>query len=164
VSRKVSAENKKKSCGSGSKDSHIDEQETVLVPAEIKSQQQGYQYLCVPSVVRNPVQDITSQAINFFLSSFVEASHFEYLRQVYDPVSDQGPLTATTQSAAIASLAVQLREPRLMHVARKRYSNALALTNVALRCPEDAVQNSTLISVLLLGLFEALAFEGRQSP
>lgn len=160
VSRKVNAKNKKKSCGSRSKDSQIDGQETALVHVEIKPPQRGYQHLCA----RNPAQDITSQAIDFFLSSFVEASHFEYLRLVYNSASDQGPLTATTQSAALASLAMQLRDSQLMQLARKQYSDALALTNAALRRPKDAVQDSTLISVLLLGLFESLAFEGRQSP
>ena len=172
VSRKVNAKNNKKTRDSSYEDSHSNEHQTphlAFAPEEIKPNQQppfatGYQYLCVLSITPNPSRDTNSEAINYFLGPFLEASHFEYLRGVDCSASDQEPLAATTRSAAMASLAIELREPRLMNAARSQYAHALASTNAALRHPEDAVKDSTLISVLLLGLFEILAFEGRQSP
>lgn len=40
-------------------------------------------------------------------------------------------------------------------MARKSYGHALRLTNTALRNPDEAPKDTTMLSVLVLGLFEA---------
>lgn len=40
-------------------------------------------------------------------------------------------------------------------MARKSYGHALRLTNAALRNPDEALKDTTMLSVLVLGLFEA---------
>lgn len=51
-----------------------------------------------------------------------------------------------------------------MDLSRRKYASALTRTNAALACPKSAVLDKTLASVLLLGLFEAIVFQGRKSP
>jgi len=51
-----------------------------------------------------------------------------------------------------------------MEKARIHYSKALAQTNASLASPDTAILDSTLISVLTLGLYEATAFSSRRSP
>lgn len=111
-----------------------------------------------------PSQDVAFTAITYFLTSFLEASHFDYLPPIYLQSTQSSPLAVATQCVATASLASDWRDSRVMNEARKQYSQALTLINAALRSPAEAVKDSTLISVLLLALFETLAFEGRHSP
>lgn len=53
---------------------------------------------------------------------------------------------------------------KFMNDARIHYSQALIRTNAALASPNTAILDSSLLSVLLLGLYEAIAFSGRRSP
>lgn len=122
------------------------------------------QYPGTFSMTYTPSQDVAFTAISFFITSFLEGSNFDYLPPIYLQSNQSSPLAVATQCVAMASLAADWRDSRLMNEARKQYSEALTLTNAALRSPADAVQDGTLISVLLLALFETLAFEGRHSP
>lgn len=47
------------------------------------------------------------------------------------------------------------QSPAPLDVARKSYGHALRLTNAALRNPDEALKDTTMLSVLVLGLFEA---------
>jgi len=118
--------------------------------------------LCTMTVA--PTPDVSFSAINFFLTSYLEGSNFDYLPPLYLRTSEHSPLAVTTKCVATASLAMDMNDSQLMNRARRQYADALALTNTALRSPESAILDNTLISILLLGLFETLAFEGRHSP
>lgn len=52
----------------------------------------------------------------------------------------------------------------ILPIAYKTYSTAIASLNAALATPATSARDGTLLSVLLLGLFEAVLFRGRQSP
>jgi len=100
-------------------------------------------------------------ATNYFLSFYVPGSHFEYLPGVFESTSNDPVLFTSIRAAALATLSLELVDPSIMSMARNQYSRALAITNKALAVPQEAVLDSTLISVLLLGLFETVAKEGR---
>ncbi|KAF5675317.1 C6 zinc finger domain-containing protein [Fusarium denticulatum] len=59
---------------------------------------------------------------------------------------------------ALAMLSYELMEPSLMTLARKNYLAAIQNINSALLLPQQAANDSTLASVLLLALLEAVAF------
>lgn len=111
-----------------------------------------------------PSQDASFMAVTCFINGFLEDSHFDYLPPLYLQSPPSSPLVVATQCVATASLASDWRNSTLMIEARRQYSEAIKLTNAALCSPVDALQDHTLISVLLLALFETVAFEGRHSP
>jgi hypothetical protein len=115
--------------------------------------------LTAPLLLR--IEDL---ALNHFLSSHVCGSHFNYLPKVYNNDQDCNTLSASVRAAALAALSRELKEPDTMRKAREQYSQALVLVNQALAKPSLAVLDSTLISVLLLSLFETVAQESRDTP
>ncbi|KAH7007430.1 hypothetical protein EDB80DRAFT_718720 [Ilyonectria destructans] len=105
-------------------------------------------------------------AITYFMTSFITASPFQsYLPDLYqtDPLAKDA-VSSAIRAASFATFALRVRDASYMKTARSSYALALAQTNTALASPKDAVLDRTLAAVLLLGLFEAIIFEGRQSP
>ncbi|KAF2423794.1 hypothetical protein EJ08DRAFT_595433 [Tothia fuscella] len=107
------------------------------------------------------VEDV---AINHFLSLYVRGSHFDYLPEVYKEHQSCVPFSTCVSATALATLARELKEPAVMKTAREQYSKALIATNEALADPVQTILDSTLMSVLLLSLFETVAQEHRGSP
>lgn len=99
-----------------------------------------------------------------FFSSHILDSHFRYLPGFYTSEHSSGSLNNSVYAAALATLSVEMRDPAIMKAARNQYTTALAQVNQALAKPDQAIMDSTLISVLLLSLFETFAQEGRKSP
>ncbi|KIW17906.1 hypothetical protein PV08_05101 [Exophiala spinifera] len=64
---------------------------------------------------------------------------------------------------ALAILSFEFKQPSLMKLARKNYATALKEVNLALASPTHVANDSTLASVLLLALFEAVAFQRSDS-
>ena len=100
------------------------------------------------------------------MSCYVPASPFDYLPEMYNIAQSTAhdTVTPTVLAASFASLSLQVGSGKLMNDARIHYSEALNRTNAALASSDTATLDSSLISVLLLGLFETIAFSGRQSP
>jgi hypothetical protein len=67
-------------------------------------------------------------------------------------------------AVSLAFLSFELRSYEILHRARRRYSSALRLTNSALQCPQIAKHNATLLTVLLLDLYEKLTQELLGNP
>jgi len=99
------------------------------------------------------------------MSTYIPASPFYYLPEVYNVTAPnaQDAVSSTILAASLASLSLHVGSTQLMENARMYYSKALAQTNAALASPNTAILDSTLISVLTLGLFEATAFSSRRS-
>jgi hypothetical protein len=108
-----------------------------------------------------PIDDI---AISHFMSSYIPGSHFDYLPSMYDRLAKNTALPSTIYAASIATLARSSGQARLMDMARRSYVRALLKTNAALADPLTASEDSTLVSVLLLSLFEAIAWSGSRTP
>jgi len=100
------------------------------------------------------------------MSSYVPASPFDYLPGIYNTVTStaQNAVSSAVLAVSFASLSLRVGSGELMTYARIHYSEALMRTNAALASPNTATLDSSLVSVLLLGLYEALAFSGRRSP
>lgn len=102
-------------------------------------------------------------AANFFVSFYIPESSFSYFGKVLENAVIDATHPALL-SAGLAVLSQQLRQPRLLRVARKYYSQAITSTNEAIASSTLATHDATLVSVLLLGVFEAQSFNGRASP
>ncbi|KAK3898188.1 hypothetical protein C8A05DRAFT_19179 [Staphylotrichum tortipilum] len=104
----------------------------------------------------------------YFFSRYVTAeetaSHqkFDFLRDVWKPSSSMADaqidgVLASMTAVGLMGLASTARTPDLMDAARKSYGTALQLTNHALQDPTEAVKDSTMLSILILGVFEMMA-------
>lgn len=60
-------------------------------------------------------------------------------------------------AVGLASYSHATRAPSLMNAARWQYVKAIQLTNEALRSPEDVKKDSTLMAIMILGIFEAVS-------
>jgi hypothetical protein len=103
-------------------------------------------------------------AVMNFMSSYIPGSHFDYLPPMYGLVSSESALSLTVEAAAMAYLSQELCQSNLMYAARRSYTRALHETNEALAHASTASSNSTLVSVLLLGLFESLIWTHTGTP
>ncbi len=108
-------------------------------------------------------------AVGFFFARYVLShgqmlrGYFEYLPSSYGQTDPAGPLTSCITSVGLAGLSNILQSKELMEEAEREYTVALRSTNAALRSSRDATTDSTLISVMLLGLYETLTFESQRS-
>lgn len=109
-------------------------------------------------------QLIEDSAVAHFMLSYVPGSNFDYLQDMYGHPSAGNLLPATVHAASMASLAHELRQAKIMEMARRTYATALIQTNSALADPATATNDATLISVLLLSLFEAMVWARPRTP
>jgi hypothetical protein len=110
----------------------------------------------------------------YFFSRYVTADEtvphqkFDFLRDIWKPSSSapeaqiDGVLASMT-AVGLMGLASTTRSPGLMDAARKSYGTALRLTNHALQDPAEAVKDSTMLSVLVLGVFEMMTENMQQT-
>jgi hypothetical protein len=107
--------------------------------------------------------NLTEAALNFFMHTYAVQSVFAYLPELYSsiPQRRRESLDFLVSVPALVFLSQDLRDPRLLRIAYSRHAKAILSTQRALASPDLAVNDVTLLSVLLLGLFEALVFHGR---
>lgn len=99
----------------------------------------------------------------FFFSRYVAVDfgcyqNYQFVYDVWKPrSSDSGRVDCVTASMAAVGLAGLSKVTRCqdtMVQARRSYGTALKLTNTALQDPAEAVKDSTMLSVLILGTYE----------
>ncbi|KAH8682798.1 hypothetical protein BGZ60DRAFT_443299 [Tricladium varicosporioides] len=100
------------------------------------------------------------------MSAYIEGSPFDYLHEIYNAIVPnlQDALSSTVLAASLASLSLHTGSTKIMIYARSHYIKALTQTNAALASPKTATLDSSLVAVLMLGFYEAIAFTGRRSP
>jgi hypothetical protein len=103
-------------------------------------------------------------AVTNFMSSYIPGSHYDYLPFMYGQACTDSALSFTVQATAMAYLSQELCQSDLMRIARRTYAKALRKTNEALAHFSTACSNSTLVSVLLLGLFESIIWTHAGTP
>ncbi|KAK3504859.1 hypothetical protein B0T13DRAFT_18307 [Neurospora crassa] len=108
------------------------------------------------------------QGIAYFFSRYVSVEettchhNFSFVFDIWKPTSVahdrhvDGVLASMT-AVGLVGLAGVTRSPDMMEAAWKSYGTALRLTNHALETPLEAVKDTTMLSVLILGLFELIA-------
>ncbi|KAG6020431.1 hypothetical protein E4U41_002840 [Claviceps citrina] len=110
--------------------------------------------------------DDESLSMAYFLTQYIYATPF----QVYVPAfcldrpGTRDACRTAIEAAALAAFSRRVRSPSPLRESRKRYGQALSQVNDLLARPETAVLDGTLACVLLLGLYEAIVFEGDSSP
>lgn len=72
-------------------------------------------------------------------------------------------LSASVRATSLASFAHYMRSSELSNLSRYHYTKAIQMTNSALACPDDARRDSTLLSTILLGLYEMLTGTNQKS-
>lgn len=99
----------------------------------------------------------------FFFSRYVAVDfgcyqNYEFVYDVWKPPSGDVEkvdcVTASMTAVGLAGLSKITRSHDMMIQARKSYGAALQLTNAALQTPAEAVQDCTMLSVLILGTYE----------
>lgn len=100
------------------------------------------------------------------MSAYIVSSPFEaYLSELYTTNTKlDDALSSAIHAASFAAFSQRIRDPHCLEASRRRYALALTRTNASLACPQSAVLDKTLAAVLLLGLFETIVFQGRESP
>lgn len=103
--------------------------------------------------------------VKHFLVGYAPSGSFSWLTLHYASFSCDGTLPLALQAAALVSMSQKSHQLKpLLESARTRYAKALSRINAALNHPQDAIRDSTMTAVLLVGLFEALVFKGRTLP
>jgi len=127
----------------------------LMEPGQAYTQSLAYMWLA------QPIEDI---AVSHFMATYVPGSHFDYLPTMYAELSSDTALSATVYAASLATLARNSGQVDLRRSARCEYIQAILKTNVALADPITAIEDSTLVAVLLLSLFEVVAWLGSRTP
>ncbi|KAK4138218.1 hypothetical protein BT67DRAFT_393378, partial [Trichocladium antarcticum] len=107
------------------------------------------------------------QGIAYFFSRYVTmdetACHqkFDFLREVWRPSSPVpgrqiDVVLASMAAVGLMGLASTRQSTEFMDAARKSYGAALQLTTEAIIDPVEAVRDTTMLSVLILGVFEMM--------
>lgn len=117
----------------------------------------------------NPTKPITlsveNEALNFFAannifeSAIAGRSNYRWLFQMLSGSKNDATLQSSAHAVSLATLATARKSQALMIRAQQYYARALALTNKALRDSTKVYEDSTLVSVIMLGVYEDLVFE-----
>ncbi|KAL4786418.1 hypothetical protein BJX76DRAFT_365802 [Aspergillus varians] len=98
--------------------------------------------------------------VNYFLHHFVTSDHshsrgyLNYVPAVFTADGGHPTLVASMAAVGLMALANSKQQPELVSQARVKYSEAICCVNAALASPVDSLQDSTLMSVISLGVFE----------
>lgn len=101
---------------------------------------------------------LEEMGLNYFLQDFVSGGcspscgYLNYIPTTYS--ADAENPTLVTSMAAVGLVALAVQRPELVSHARAKYSQAIRYVNSALASPIEAVKDSTLMSVISLGVFE----------
>ncbi|KAL7933073.1 hypothetical protein V8C35DRAFT_59449 [Trichoderma chlorosporum] len=112
---------------------------------------------------------ITDQAVCFFFLNFVltdpisGGGHLEYLPDIYDAITRDLALPTVVAAIGMAGIANLRRNRNLLLAANAQYLLAIQLTQAALLDETLRIQDQTLVSILLLALYETITCCSPQS-
>jgi hypothetical protein len=101
--------------------------------------------------------------VNYFLRSFVTGAepasrgHLNYVPSVYRSDDEKTTLTVSMAAVGLVALANSTQQPELATYARAKYAEAIHKVNNALASPVESIKDSTLMSVISLGVFEHIS-------
>ena len=81
---------------------------------------------------------------------------YDVLEPLYQRSAPDRPLNASLDAVSLAFLSFQFDCTQALRLSRDKYLSALPLLNKALRTPESAASDATLLAVLLLDLYEKI--------
>ncbi|KAF7924164.1 uncharacterized protein EAE97_010776 [Botrytis byssoidea] len=112
---------------------------------------------------------IVEQGTSYFITNFVAGvsgsshGHFNYLKDLCRNGGLDEALSTSMTAVGLAGLANRTKSPQLLGEARHEYMIALRRVNGALRSLTDAVKDSTLLSIMVLAVFETITCTNRLS-
>ncbi|KAJ5569504.1 transcriptional regulator family: Fungal Specific TF [Penicillium hispanicum] len=98
--------------------------------------------------------------VNYFLRNFVVGGKplargcLNYIPSVYRADGEHPTLVTSMAAVGLVALANSTQQPSLVSHARAKYTEAIHRVNAALASPVESVRDSTLMSVISLGVFE----------
>ncbi|CAL8574538.1 hypothetical protein XPA_000494 [Xanthoria parietina] len=110
------------------------------------------------TIPRSPPLSIYCQARDIFYHNYVfgPSKPFEFLLSVYSQTSKDVHLSRSVDAVALAYLNAQRPSGSAELEARRSYVSALQYTSRALQEPHLAKQDSTILAILLLDLYEKI--------
>ncbi|KAA8575713.1 hypothetical protein EYC84_004826 [Monilinia fructicola] len=117
----------------------------------------------------NITPSIEDRATAFFLSNYVMGDHgptrghLDHLSDLYEAESIDENLVAAVHAVGLAGYSHSAKAPQLMNQARAQYTRSLQLTNSALQSPIAVKKDSTLLAILILGIFETITGRNQKS-
>ena len=116
----------------------------------------------IPLVLTTSLQE---RGVAFFFARYVATDHgcyqnYDFIYDVWKPPSSvdvaetNDCILASMTAVGLTGLSKLTRSPEAMMRARQSYVLALRLANQALRDPVEAVKDSTMLAVLILGTYE----------
>ncbi|KAH7072644.1 hypothetical protein BKA63DRAFT_47785 [Paraphoma chrysanthemicola] len=121
------------------------------------------------SMTREIVPSIEDQALGFFIGNYVALplivprGQFEWVVELLAQPDTEEILRKSVYAASLAGFANACKSPTIMQQAQRTYGAALRMTNEALRFKETAIKDTTLIAVIMLGMYENFVFKDRRS-
>ncbi|EFY87516.1 hypothetical protein J3458_009018 [Metarhizium acridum] len=111
-----------------------------------------------------PTDSLQERGIAFFFARYVATDHgcyqnYDFIYDVWKPpptydTDSTDCITASMTAVGLTSLSKLTRCPETFRRARQSYTIALGLANLALSNPTEAVKDSTMLAVLILGTYE----------
>jgi hypothetical protein len=111
----------------------------------------------IPYALSQPLKE---SAANFFFANYAcdrspfSKSYQDWLTKLYCDDSSNHGLRGAIEAAGMAGLSNISYAPNIASKSKEQYCQALIATKQALRDPIESVTDTTLITVILLGLFE----------
>lgn len=105
---------------------------------------------------------LEDRAAGFFFANYTTTgppfsdTYQGWLIQTYLENRPDNKLRVIVQAVGMAAMSNVLNAPDVAMQAKERYCRALQITNSALRDPSQVATDCTLMSILLLGLYEVL--------
>lgn len=110
---------------------------------------------------RSPLSsNVDEIGVNYFLRSFVHGTqstsrgYFNYVPSAYSTDNEQPTLVVSMAAVGLVALANSTQQPELAAYARAKYVEGIHKVNAALASPVESIKDSTLMSVITLGVFE----------
>jgi hypothetical protein len=141
-------------------------------PSKIRSMQRIYPVRIPPKtecMTLQPTPNVEARAQGFFLANyagvadFPQGGQFEWIPQLLSRPNIEGALRESFRALSLAVFANAAKSPVVMRKARTAYVAALDETNKALMSHETAVRDSTVVSVILLGMYEGTVYTDKSS-
>ena len=114
------------------------------------------------SIMPNLTPTIDERAVNFFFSNHVvgvdlPSRGFIDHMQAHPDYDLNNNLLSSIKAVGLAGVSTVTKAPGLMVEASKQYVTAVRHLNAALQSPVEVKKDSTLMAVMILGIFESLA-------
>lgn len=113
------------------------------------------------SIPQTLAPDVLERGVSYFFSNFVAPpsgpshGHFHHLTTISLADGLDDTLKTSLAATGLAGLANTSKSASLLDHARREYAAALRQINAALLSPTEAIKDSTLISIIVVAIFES---------